>query len=431
MWFAIVDDDYELIPAHKCLVSTASYALGRIIYGSKTLPGMVNDTLIVDRISLEAFTQVLWHIYTGKSILSADNALEIMEKAHYYGLKDLFMECREIVIEHLISHRDRCLNVYGRLFGLEPYDDLIRQCLRVIRFDPRAVAFDQPNIWIHLSAPAVRAIIASNCINCGEVELFDALIRWAHWRNGMPPPLDETRKPAKAMRIARKLLVSAANVHRYIRWTTLTREEILFCDKIAPLFFRPQEIAGMLAALNPLAKRRSRLTAAKCYWMESDTNTNLHPAAVHAMTMFNALPPQYVATTIACGEHKHVFGYPQTGPVPNDTICKYYLLVGTGYEWRPVGPKQDIPANAVVAPGIYAKGDWRRHPLYVGRAFGRFVGVIDWFRRVCRQEVSHVNGEHCEKVSGEFQVLVAFDVRPRKQKEREVAYLSSVVTFTL
>lgn len=151
----------------------------------------------------------------------------------------------------------------------------------------------------------------------------------------------------------------------------------------------------------------------------------------------------------ACGQHRHIFGYAQTGPdrysnapfelpeVPGEELVQ--TLVGTGFVWRNVLPGSDIPAGTVSVPRGPARPDanWRsftcaadsRHdPLYVGRVLGRFVGTIDWYRRVCRMAPTE---EQCQANNGAdeedrrtrfesnvFQVLVGLNAIRREYRDK-------------
>lgn len=146
--------------------------------------------------------------------------------------------------------------------------------------------------------------------------------------------------------------------------------------------------------------------------------------------------PDYVALR-SCGNHRHIVGYSQNGPLvymsgvyerqePSGQFA-HEVLLGSGFEWRNVLPGSDIPVGAVAVTRGSGRGDAalaatrseadsRHDPLYIGRVGGRFVGVIDWYRRVCRrappQEQCTADGGADEEMrrtkfqSHVFQVLV-------------------------
>lgn len=184
-------------------------------------------------------------------------------------------------------------------------------------------------------------------------------------------------------------------------------------------------------------------------WRQQRKEENLLPCSVHAIS-YSQREPEYVALR-ACGQHRHIFGYAQTGPdrysrapfelpeVPGEELVQ--TLVGTGFVWRNVLPGSDIPAGTVSVPRGPARPDanWRsftcaadsRHdPLYVGRVLGRFVGTIDWYRRVCRMAPTE---EQCQANNGAdeedrrtrfesnvFQVLVGLNAIRREYRDKFV-----------
>lgn len=128
------------------------------------------------------------------------------------------------------------------------------------------------------------------------------------------------------------------------------------------------------------------------------------PSAVHGISRAKRAP-EYVGLR-SCGNHRHVVGYSQKGPmeymvhltesqIPAD-LYKYEVLLGTGFKWRNVLPGCGIPVGAVAVPrgpgrrtaameAALSYTDLRHDPLYIGRVAGRFVGMIDWYGRVCRR----------------------------------------------
>lgn len=177
-------------------------------------------------------------------------------KANYYGLEALQARCANMLADALTP--DKCLPVYVLLERLAVHPQLLRHCLRLIRYAPARNAFDHAD-WSLVPPAALRAILSADPINCDEPALFAALMRWARQRcesrlwpaagqaHGDAIPIDELRS-------------EVGDLHRCIRWETIPMEAFDACVNLVPGFFSATEVHEMRTRCDSAIKRRQWLT---------------------------------------------------------------------------------------------------------------------------------------------------------------------------
>lgn len=137
-------------------------------------------------------------------------------------------------------------------------------------------------------------------------------------------------------------------------------------------------------------------THTDCTWLKGGDTEDIHPGAVY-VGLNRRYSPHYVGRTLSA-----TLGTWSPKNVKQQAMHTeaHEVLVGDGYEWVPYDRAADIPHGAVVLPETEPDGE----PLYVGRAPGGRLIVIDWYR----EEIVYEDAGR--QPSADFEVLVGRNV---------------------
>lgn len=192
---------------------------------------------------------------THQAHLNSSNVCDVLLKANYYGLPILQTRCAVMLANELTPAN--CLPLYGLLHGLAFEPNLMRHCMRLIRYAPARNAFDHAD-WSLVPPAALRAILSADAINCDETALFRALLNWA--RRRCERRLSPTAGPDAEAVPVEELRSEVADLHGCIRWETMPVHEFDACVDMVSGFFEPAQVHEMRTRCEGSRKRRQWLT---------------------------------------------------------------------------------------------------------------------------------------------------------------------------
>jgi len=171
--FRVTDgSSFVIFKAHKFLLSLRSPVFHTMFYGSlkETRP-----EIEVPDVAPSAFRAMLVYLYRDvTSLQSLQTAWQLWYAAKKYMLYSLEASCRKYVESNMNP-----LNVLDTYAFAENYGDqhLVYQCLRLI--DRHASHILASPTFPALPAGLVHNIVARHTLNASEIEVFEAMVRWA------------------------------------------------------------------------------------------------------------------------------------------------------------------------------------------------------------------------------------------------------------
>lgn len=160
----------ERVPAHKFL----------LINTSEVFQAMFNESWkekteveIVDA-SAAAFREFLQFFYLGTVKLTMETIAEVMNLGNKYDVAECYECCAKYLKNH-ITNDDVCwcyeLAIHLEHKGLEKF------CEIMIAINTKAVLSSES--FLQLDQKTVKRILQLDSLRCSEVELFEALMKWA------------------------------------------------------------------------------------------------------------------------------------------------------------------------------------------------------------------------------------------------------------
>lgn len=166
--FKLKNDRCERVPVHKMLLANASDVF-QVMFDNSW--NETNEVVIVDA-SADAFKEFLQFFYLGKVELTMRNITEVMNLGKKYDVVECFSASGEFLIQHLAE--DIC-------WGLElavhfENKELEKFCEQIIELNTKSIFASQ--YFLKCDQQTVKRILQMDSLNCTEVEVFEALIKW-------------------------------------------------------------------------------------------------------------------------------------------------------------------------------------------------------------------------------------------------------------
>ncbi|GAB0095055.1 hypothetical protein DMENIID0001_103860 [Sergentomyia squamirostris] len=171
----LVGAEKRRVPGHKFILSTCSWEF----YNALHLLQVDNNELPIQDVTYEIFLFFLRYCYTGKVDLTPESAISVMKLAQRFNMQHLMKICEES-IEKMISSKT-CLLLYSQCSYLSSESGLRRKILDTIAENFFCLIQDRTlmKIFVELPLKSIREIASLDHLQCDEMELFDALMRWA------------------------------------------------------------------------------------------------------------------------------------------------------------------------------------------------------------------------------------------------------------
>ncbi|XP_055691397.1 BTB/POZ domain-containing protein 3-like [Lutzomyia longipalpis] len=171
----LVGRDRQKVPGHKFILSTCSWEF----YNVFNLLQLDKNELLVEDVEYPAFRNFLTYCYTGKVVLSEENTLEILKLAQRFNMEHLIGICEEHIGANVTKRT--CMVLYSKSMCLKQDSGLKEKILSMIEENFSYLVQDRAimKTFVDLPLAAVRQIAALEHLQCDEMELFDALMKWA------------------------------------------------------------------------------------------------------------------------------------------------------------------------------------------------------------------------------------------------------------
>lgn len=163
------DGEYDRVPAHKLVLSSASEVFQTMFNGS----WKEKDEVKIGDAPVSAFREFLQFFYLDHANLTTENVAKVLNLGQMYNID----ECLTVCIEFLKNHLNE--NNVSWIYELAIfYDniDLINSCELIIGMDTKTL-IKSPS-FIAMDRKILRRILSLNWLSCTEVELFEACMDW-------------------------------------------------------------------------------------------------------------------------------------------------------------------------------------------------------------------------------------------------------------
>ena len=225
--FVMIDDNNIEIPAHKLIVSTISDEMRKMIYGMFN-NDFTKSHLEVRETSATTFTEVLRFIYTEKTNITEDNAVEMLNVSNYYAIENLEKQCINFLLDR-INSINAC-TMYAYFSQNYDYGKLAETCKKVIQKTTKT-AFDSEGFY-QMDANQITELLKIDVLNISELNLYKALLNWAE---------NECKKRNLDTNATNKRNV-LCGAEKFIRLRTVTLDQFEDCIRLEPQFFNETEI---------------------------------------------------------------------------------------------------------------------------------------------------------------------------------------------
>ncbi|GAB0089149.1 BTB domain-containing protein [Sergentomyia squamirostris] len=165
------------VPGHRFILSTCSWEFYNALY----LLQLDNDEIPIEDADLDSFLTFLKYCYTGKIALywNVEETVTILKLAHRFHMEHLIESCETHITE--VNTGKNCICWYKECNFL-PKESKLRSCmLSVIARNFWFCIQDQSQMELFKDLPLkdVREIVSNDQLTCDEMQLFDALMKWA------------------------------------------------------------------------------------------------------------------------------------------------------------------------------------------------------------------------------------------------------------
>ncbi|XP_059623029.1 BTB/POZ domain-containing protein 6-like [Phlebotomus argentipes] len=221
------------IPGHKLILSTCSWVFYNVFNNLK----LDKDELVIEDVSQDAFLGFLKYCYTQKVSLDAGNVFDIFKLAQRFEMKHLQKVCEE----HLITNMTKktCVELYSKIMPLmtDSKSVLKLRVLSLIAHNFSLLLQDREvmKVFTELPVEALMPIVRLESLQCDEMELFDALMKWA---------TNACRK-AKIPPVPRNLRTILGDVFYMISFPAMKIEWFLEILAKYPEMLTPNEISNI------------------------------------------------------------------------------------------------------------------------------------------------------------------------------------------
>lgn len=168
--FNRTDQECELVPGHKSVLSIISPVFDSIFYGPAAKDGDIN----IDDASPEVFKEFLQFFYVSAVRLTIRNYLNVMNLVRKYKLEECVDSCRE-VCELSLTVDNMCWGY--KLAILFNNEDLERFCEEFICKNPYRIF--RSSSFLNCERNVLRCILQFDAMNCDESVIFDGCMAWA------------------------------------------------------------------------------------------------------------------------------------------------------------------------------------------------------------------------------------------------------------
>ncbi|XP_055705848.1 kelch repeat and BTB domain-containing protein 3-like [Phlebotomus papatasi] len=171
----VVGKEKKRVPGHKFILSSCSWQF----YNAFNLLKLDKDELPVEDVSYESFLGFLSYCYTGKVFLDDKSTLEILKLAHRFQIDHLVKLCTDYL--YLNTTDKTCMMIFSRCLSITEDSVLINKVLDIIAYHFSSIIQDESSMKIFRNLPfdALQKITERMDLRCNEMELFDALMKWA------------------------------------------------------------------------------------------------------------------------------------------------------------------------------------------------------------------------------------------------------------
>lgn len=164
------DDHTEEVPAHRNILATVSPVFSRMFYG----PLKEGDTVKIDDSNAGAFKEFLQIIYLPEIKLSTKNFEEVIRLADKYDMVGSLGACIEYLESQVTS--ENAVMVYQLAISHENVK--LRQfCETIIMISTKDVL--KSDAFLQCEQNVVEQILQMDKLECNEIELFVACMKWA------------------------------------------------------------------------------------------------------------------------------------------------------------------------------------------------------------------------------------------------------------
>ena len=159
------------IPAHKFVLAISSPVFYAMFYGELA---ETKDSVEISDCEYESLLELFRFLYSDEANLTPDNVMQLMYLAKKYMLPSLADKCSAYLQENLDGS-----NVFTVFPDVKKYEekDLLDHCWKVIEKETEEAVKSDGFVTIERSV--LEELVEKETLNIKEVELFQAVDRWA------------------------------------------------------------------------------------------------------------------------------------------------------------------------------------------------------------------------------------------------------------
>ncbi|XP_055705852.1 BTB/POZ domain-containing protein 6-B-like [Phlebotomus papatasi] len=378
----VVGKEKKRVPGHKFILNSCSWQF----YNAFNLLKLDKDELSVEDVSYESFLGFLSYCYTGKVVLGNGNAFDIYKLAQRFQIDHLLGLCEDCIFTSV--SKNTCMELYSKSTFLEEDSDLKIKILNTIEenFSYLIQDWSVMKIFVDLPLALLREIVALEHLQSDEMELFDALMKWA----------TQACYKIKILPSAKNLRKILCDVFYKIRFPAMKMEWFVEILAKYPEMLTPHEISNISHAIRGDVKvcskfnhnpRRNNFPMLRNSMKLEITEGTLVPCYLNTLQMMN-ISTSAMSIKFRGDKSKVLLGYgfiAQKGHKLNIISCKIKQENSFGHE------------NLTTSFGTRYKLSWD-YDLIIVR-FGRKQSVMNktnnWYELCCTfdKNVAHLSSE--------------------------------------
>lgn len=222
----IIDETTKFVPAHKCILASASKKFLHIFYEAN------ENQLLPENWSINTLTPFLRSIYCDTFTIKRDNIAELMQLAEEYDVAECKIACWDF-LDHMVQSAAedifQVLNISIRFNN----QNMQRKCLT--KWCDVGHLLLETRAFLSCSLPVLKLILNADFNGRYELNVFLAVIRWAKYQCK-----NSNLQPDVALNI-RYIL---GDGFQSIRFHRMTAKQFLMCQSLHADIFSADELTS-------------------------------------------------------------------------------------------------------------------------------------------------------------------------------------------
>ncbi|XP_055355065.1 BTB/POZ domain-containing protein 2-like [Paramacrobiotus metropolitanus] len=174
----LVGRNYELIKAHKLVLSSGSDLFHAMLNGPGRLHELPGHAIVVPDIPPLAFKNMLQYLYTNEKRLTVENVFPTLKCADQYQVQQLADHCVDFILTDLHRGPDNCFRYIEDAvsYGVK-HENIVENCLHFV--DIRCKDLLQSEHFAKLEYGPLTLILKRDTLFMDETLICAAVNRWA------------------------------------------------------------------------------------------------------------------------------------------------------------------------------------------------------------------------------------------------------------